>query len=92
MRRQKLSYNFWELCNTYIRKASSIAMSSRKNVLLDANGDAKLGDFGLAALVSTPRRLRQSCGTTEYMSPEVLDVPQEGYDTTVDIWSAGVLM
>ncbi|KAK5311752.1 Phosphorylase b kinase gamma catalytic chain, skeletal muscle/heart isoform [Exophiala xenobiotica] len=26
------------------------------------------------------------------MSPEVLDITQEGYDTRVDIWSTGVLM
>ncbi|KAK5312312.1 class II myosin [Exophiala xenobiotica] len=63
-----------------------------QNVLLDTNGNAKLGDFGLAAFISTHKRLHQPCGTTEYMSPEVLDVSQQGYDEKADIWSAGVLM
>ena len=62
-----------------------------ENVLLDADGNAKLSDFGLGALPHSTRDdglLRTSCGTPNYVSPEVL--ARRGYDGILaDIWSLG---
>ncbi|CEP11079.1 hypothetical protein [Parasitella parasitica] len=56
------------------------------NVLLDRNMDCKLGDFGLAALLTV-------CGTLHYIAPEILFHKEvDGHNHRVDMWSAGVLM
>jgi serine/threonine protein kinase len=48
----------------------------------------KLCDFGWAAYVSNCSR-RTYCGTTDYLSPELLN--DEKYGKEVDVWSIGVL-
>jgi serum/glucocorticoid-regulated kinase 2 len=62
-----------------------------ENVLLDADGHVKLGDFGLAkAGISNPIEGAMSmCGTPEYMAPEVLS--QQGHGFCVDYWGLGML-
>lgn len=62
-----------------------------ENVLLDADGHVKLGDFGLAkAGISHPLEGAVSmCGTPEYMAPEVL--AQQGHGFCVDYWGLGML-
>lgn len=62
-----------------------------ENVLLDADGHVKLGDFGLAkAGISNPIEGATSmCGTPEYMAPEVLS--QQGHGFCVDYWGLGML-
>lgn len=62
-----------------------------ENVLLDADGHVKLGDFGLAkAGVKHPYEGAMSmCGTPEYMAPEVL--AQAGHGFCVDYWGLGML-
>ena len=45
-------------------------------------------DFGWAAFVNNCNR-RTYCGTTDYLSPELLN--EEKYGKEVDIWSIGVL-
>jgi serum/glucocorticoid-regulated kinase 2 len=62
-----------------------------ENVLLDADGHVKLGDFGLAkAGIHHPYQGALSmCGTPEYMAPEVL--AQQGHGLGVDYWGLGML-
>lgn len=48
----------------------------------------KLGDFGLAQVVSEP--LFTVCGTPTYVAPEIL--AETGYGVKVDVWATGVIM
>jgi serum/glucocorticoid-regulated kinase 2 len=63
-----------------------------ENVLLDAEGHLKLGDFGLAKTgISHPLTGATSmCGTPEYMAPEVL--AQSGHGFCVDYWGLGMIV
>ena len=62
-----------------------------ENVLLDNEGHIKLVDFGLCAegIINGKTQVNTSCGTLEYMAPEVLGkLPN---DCGADLWSLGVL-
>ncbi|XP_053248287.1 5'-AMP-activated protein kinase catalytic subunit alpha-2 isoform X2 [Podarcis raffonei] len=43
-----------------------------ENVLLDANMNAKIADFGLSNMMSDGEFLRTSCGSPNYAAPEVI--------------------
>ncbi|KAI4297573.1 hypothetical protein L6164_037458 [Bauhinia variegata] len=65
-----------------------------ENLLLDSKGVLKVSDFGLSAL---PQQLREdgllhtTCGTPNYVAPEVID--NKGYDgAKADLWSCGVIL
>ncbi|PON89026.1 Calcium/calmodulin-dependent/calcium-dependent protein kinase [Trema orientale] len=63
-----------------------------ENLLLDSYGNLKVSDFGLSAL---PQQgvglLRTTCGTPNYVAPEVLG--NQGYDgAAADVWSCGVIL
>eukprot|EP01043_Picozoa_sp_COSAG02_P087437 COSAG02_NODE_24716_length_679_cov_1.465517_3_plen_120_part_01 len=71
-----------------------------ENLLLANPGDPasiKIADFGFAKIMSKLPRNKQgqqlmmtSCGTPEYVAPEVL--LNVGYDCKCDVWSMGVIL
>ncbi|KAL2255920.1 hypothetical protein VTK26DRAFT_2482 [Humicola hyalothermophila] len=67
------------------------------NIFLDKYMNAKIGDFGLAALLLTGKdmqvmRRTTLCGTPNYIAPEILEKGKKGHDQNVDIWSLGIIV
>jgi serine/threonine protein kinase len=71
-----------------------------ENLLLDEQGNLKISDFGLSALyvgdadgdgASRTELLHTTCGTPNYVAPEVL--ADRGYEgKKADVWSIGVIL
>ncbi|KAJ4963355.1 hypothetical protein NE237_023294 [Protea cynaroides] len=63
-----------------------------ENLLLDSQGNLKISDFGLSAFSAQGvSLLRTTCGTPNYVAPEVLS--HKGYDgAAADVWSCGVIL
>jgi len=62
-----------------------------QNVFLDANQNAKLGDFGLARQMNIESvNAKTYVGTPFYMSPEQINETE--YNEKSDIWSLGVVL
>ncbi|XP_014503448.1 CBL-interacting serine/threonine-protein kinase 8 isoform X1 [Vigna radiata var. radiata] len=63
-----------------------------ENLLLDSQGIIKISDFGLSAFPEQGvSMLRTTCGTPNYVAPEVLS--HKGYNgAPADVWSCGVIL
>lgn len=71
-----------------------------ENLLLDTMGNLKISDFGLSTLYigdedaegqQRAELLHTTCGTPNYVAPEVLE--SRGYDgKRADVWSIGVIL
>jgi 5'-AMP-activated protein kinase catalytic alpha subunit len=78
-----------------IEYLASIGVSHRdikpENILLDANRDIKLIDFGLGKLYSPGELIKTACGSPCYAAPEM--VARKTYrGDQVDIWSTGITL
>jgi serine/threonine protein kinase len=58
-----------------------------ENILVDQNGDLKIGDFGWSVHSSKIRMTL--CGTLDYLPPEMVNA--KDHSKEVDYWSVGVL-
>ena len=61
-----------------------------ENILLFENNIVKLCDFGWCVKLEEGQQRDTFCGTTEYMSPELVN--HEEYSKEIDVWSLGVLL
>ena len=61
-----------------------------ENVLIDEEGYIRLADFGLAKDL-TESGGKGSCGTLEYMAPEIVN-SSHGHNYEVDWWTLGIIM
>ena len=63
------------------------------NILLTKDMKLKVCDFGLSAkLTHDDERRKTSCGTPNYMAPELLFEYKDGHSYQVDIWAIGVVI
>ncbi|KAE8889858.1 hypothetical protein PF005_g20549 [Phytophthora fragariae] len=60
------------------------------NLLMNADGEVKISDFGLAARLGDDHVTM--CGTPNFIAPEVLAADDEPYDEAVDVWSLGCIL
>ncbi|ESO09961.1 hypothetical protein HELRODRAFT_73300 [Helobdella robusta] len=62
-----------------------------ENLLLDANKDIKIADFGFSNYCASGNLLSTHCGSPPYAAPELFEGHQ--YDgPKVDIWSLGIVL
>ena len=88
--KDKIKKIFRDVCHavTYLHSLKYMHRDIKpENVLLTANHQAKLCDFGFAAILEYRSTL---CGTYEYMAPEMIQ--EKPYDNKVDIWALGILL
>lgn len=62
-----------------------------QNIFLDAQGNAKLGDFGIAKILNHTRDFAHSVvGSPFYLSPEICQGLE--YNSKTDVWSLGCVL
>jgi aurora kinase, other len=60
-----------------------------ENLLIGAQGEIKIADFGWSVHAPTSRR-NTLCGTLDYLPPEMVEGRQ--HDEMADVWSLGILL
>lgn len=62
-----------------------------ENYMIGSDGKVKIADFGISVILKNDDEKRFSiCGTTNYLSPELLQKVNKGHSYEVDIWAIGV--
>lgn len=62
-----------------------------ENILLDKSGQAIVIDFGLCAFIEPNKKLRDWCGSDNYLAPQIVRrTPYDGYKA--DVFSCGVVL
>lgn len=89
---ESLSYIAWSILKglEYLKTKSIIHRDIKPaNILVNSDGDIKIGDFGEAKIIKN-QRAQSIVGTTSYMSPQ--RVKGEEYSFSADIWSLGITL
>ncbi len=60
------------------------------NLILDDKGTLKIVDFGFA--IKSEGKLKNICGTLNYMAPELLKLGQDYDGAAADIWAVGIVL
>lgn len=61
-----------------------------ENILLDAEGNASLADYGISKIVREGEKTKSFVGTPDYVAPEI--VLQKGHNKSVDVWCLGIIL
>lgn len=64
---------------------------SADNILLDNNGNLKLGDFGLSKEKVEGKLMTNRVQTLWYKAPEII-LGSQSYNEKIDIWGIGCLL
>ena len=73
----------------YIHSANVLHRDLKpSNILLNANGELKICDFGLARVASDA--MTEYVGTRWYRAPELL-LNSSAYTSAIDVWSVGCI-
>ncbi|XP_037936698.1 serine/threonine-protein kinase Nek10 [Teleopsis dalmanni] len=81
-----------QVCHNKIKQGTILHRDIKPaNIFLDAEGNAKLGDFGLARMLRRNENFAKTfVGTPYYMSPELIKGSK--YDRKSDVWAVGCLI
>lgn len=88
---QKLAKTIAE-CLAYLHELGIVHRDIKpENILYDKQSDRLvLTDFGLAHILLPNSKLVDTCGTLDYVAPEILN--SQGYGCETDIWSLGIIL
>lgn len=79
-------------CLSYLHELGIVHRDIKpENILCDKHTDRLvLTDFGLSHIILPNSKLVDTCGTLDYVAPEIIN--SDGYGCKSDIWSLGVIL